>query len=124
MTIPEKYFCQKCGKELKKNQRPCPYCGFDKIFISKILEGKIAPKGHRKIGKKSEGFKRYAIEVKTGWQPSGDKEKHPEGVIRYQRFDRENSNKEDSYQEKLIDVKTGRIFRDFKEPLSQHRGYQ
>ena len=118
----EKYFCKKCGKELKKNQRPCPYCGSSTVFITKNLDGKLILKGYRKIGKILEGFRRYAIELKIGWQPSGDERDQPEGVIKYQRFDRENPNENDSYQEKIIDVKTGRICRDFKEPLSQHRG--
>ena len=124
MIIPERYFCQKCGEELKKNQRPCPNCGCANVFITKSLDGELTLKGFRKIGKKSEGFKRFAIEVKTGWRPSVDKKKYPEGIIKYQRFDRENPNRADSYQEKIIDVKTGKICRDFKQPLSQHKHKQ
>ena len=120
MIIPERYFCQKCGIEFKKNQKPCPNCGCINVYITKSLDGELTPKGFRKIGKKSESIRRFAIEVRTGWQPSGDKENHPEGIIRYQRFNRENIDREDSYQEKIIDVKTGIICRDFKEPLSQH----
>jgi DNA-directed RNA polymerase subunit RPC12/RpoP len=118
----EKYFCQKCGKELKKNKKPCPYCGSTKVIITKNLSGNLIFHGFRKIGKILTGFRRYSIEIKTGWQPSRNKREHPEGVIKYQRFDRENPDKEDSYQEKIMDVKTGEICRDFKEPLRQHRG--
>ncbi|XOB42385.1 MAG: hypothetical protein ACKKMP_03430 [Candidatus Nealsonbacteria bacterium] len=56
-----------------------------------------------------------------GWFSSEDKNKHPEGVEKIRIIDRENLNKEDSYQERVKNVKTGKIIRNIKEPLSQHR---
>ena len=114
-------FLSKMQERIKKNQIPCPYCGSTKVIITKEVGGNLILKELDKIGKILIGYKKYAIEVKTGWQPSRNKKAHPEGFIKYQRFDRENLDKEDSYQEKIIDVKTGNICRDFKEPLRQHK---
>ena len=124
ITKPERYYCQKCGKELEKNNRPCLNCGCTNVFIKKSLEGELTFKGFRKIRKKLESFKKFAIEIITGWRPSRDKKKYPEGVKIDRIIDRKNLKKEDSYQEKIIDVKTGKICRDVKEPLSQHRHKQ
>lgn len=64
------------------------------------------------------------MEIITGWRLSRDKKKYPEGVKIDRIIDRENANKEGSYQEKIIDVKTGKICRDIKEPLSKHKHKQ
>ena len=71
--------------------------------------------------KKLESFKKFVIEIITGWRPSRDKKKYPEGVKIDRIINRENPNKKDSYQEKIIDVKTGKIRRNVKEPLSKHK---
>ena len=50
--------------------------------------------------KKLESFKKFVIEIITGWRPSRDKKKYPEGVKIDRIINRENPNKKDSYQEK------------------------
>ena len=120
MTL-EKYFCQKCGTELKKHDRICPNCGCDNIFVKKNLEGVLILKGFRRIRGKLVGFKKFAIEILKGWQPSKDKKKHPNGVNINRIINRKNPTKEDSYQERIVDEKTGKIYRNIKEPLNKHR---
>jgi len=35
-----KYYCQRCGTELKINQKICPFCGYNKIIVKKTLKTK------------------------------------------------------------------------------------
>jgi len=122
--ILEKYFCQKCDTELKKHERICPNCGCNNIFVKKNLEGVLILKGFRRIRKKIIGFKKFAIEILKGWQPSKDKKKHPNGVNKYRVINKEDPTKKDSYQERIVNEETGKICRNIKEPLCKHRHKQ
>jgi hypothetical protein len=122
--ILEKYFCQKCDTELERHKRICPKCGCTNIFVKKNLEGVLILKGFRRIRGKLIGFKKFAIEILKGWQPSKDKKKHPKGVSKYRVINKKGPTKEDSYQEIIVDEETGKICRNIKEPLYKHRNKQ
>lgn len=62
------------------------------------------------------GTRRYVKKVFQGYQSSGDKDKHPEGVEKVMIIDRQNNR----YDETVIDQKTGLVTRDIHEPLSEH----
>jgi ribosomal protein L36 len=74
-----------------------------------------------KARQKRKGFGKFIKEIIQGRFSSIDKEKHPEGVEIMRIINKEEPNKKDSYQEKVKDVKTGKITRNIKEPLSQHK---
>lgn len=113
-----RYFCQNCNKELKPSQKPCPYCNSNKILIKMPpFRGTLFPKGGLRGRQKRKGIREYIRDWFTGWQESGDKKKHPEGVIKERLIDRIDN----IYREKVKDVKTGKITRDIEEPLSEHR---
>jgi len=119
--VLDRYFCQKYVKELTKNQRSCPNCGCDNIFVKKNLKGVLTLKGFRRIREKSAGFKKFVIEILKEWQSSKDKKKYPKGVNIYRVINKKDPTKDDSYQERIVDEKTGKICRDIKEPLNKHR---
>ena len=54
-------------------------------------------------------------------QSSKDKKKHPKGVNIYRAINKKNPTKDNSYQERIVDEKTGKICRDIKELLNKHR---
>lgn len=111
-----RYFCQECNKELEPDQKVCPICKSSKRLIKMELEGEITLRSRIGAKKKRKGFKRPLIEIIKGWFESGDKKKHPKGVIKERLIDRE----KDRYKKKIIDVETGEITRDVEEPLSVH----
>jgi DNA replicative helicase MCM subunit Mcm2 (Cdc46/Mcm family) len=115
--VSTKYFCQKCGRELKADQKPCPFCGSINRDIKVTIEEKIVARETLRVRQKRKGFGRFIKENIQGWFPSRDKRKHAEGVEKTRVIDKQ----KDSYQEKIKDVKTGEIVRDIKEPLSQHK---
>ena len=53
----DRYFCQKCVKELTKNQRPCPNCGCDNNFVKKNFKEVLILKEFRRIRRKLIGLK-------------------------------------------------------------------
>jgi len=117
-----KYYCQRCKEELNKNQSICPYCGSKEREIKAHLyeEGKLRESlGIKKF--KKDNLKKWIQKSISGWFPSGDKGKHPEGVERVMIIDREDPDKEGSYQEKVEDVRTGKIIRYVKEKLREHK---
>ncbi|HHT9139015.1 MAG TPA: hypothetical protein ACFYEK_17445 [Candidatus Wunengus sp. YC60] len=61
-------------------------------------------------------IKRFIVHIVSGWFPSIRKDLSPEGVQKVRIIDR----KDNRYQEKVTDVKTGRILRDVEEKLSDH----
>jgi len=116
-VISIKYFCQECGRELESDQKPCPFCGSVNRDIKVALKEGIVIRENLKARQKRKGFRQFIREIIQGWFPSRDKMKHPEGVEKIRIIDKE----KDRYQEKIKDVKTGKIVRDIKEPLSQHK---
>ena len=112
-----KYYCQKCEKELRANQKPCPFCGCKnrdiKVCISETLKIRESLKGRQKRA----GFKKFMIEFLQGWFPSKDKKKFPEGTERTRVIDKEKNR----YQERVKNIKTGKITRNIEESLSQHK---
>ena len=115
--ISKKYFCQKCGRELEADQKPRPFCGSANRNIKIAIEERIVIRENLKARQKRKGFRKFIREIIQGWFPSGDKRKHPEGINKIRIIDKE----KDSYQEKVKDVKTGKITRNIEEPLSKHR---
>ena len=111
-----RYFCQECNKELEPDQKVCPICKSSKRLIKMKLEGEIIPRSCIEAKQKRKGVKRPLKEIKKGWSESGDKKKHPKGVIKERVIDRE----KDIYEEKVDDVETGKTTRCIKEPLSKH----
>ncbi len=112
-----RYFCQECNKELEPDQKVCPVCKSSKRLIKVGLEGEITLRGSIGAKQKRKGFKRPLRELIKGWFESGDKKKHPKGVIKERVIDRE----KDIYEEKVDDVETGKTTRCIKEPLSKHK---
>jgi len=111
-----RYFCQECNKELEPDQKVCPVCKSSKRRIIAIVNEKVKIRESIGAKQKRKGFKRPLREIFTGWQKSGDRKKHPEGVKKERVIDRE----KDIYGEKVKDIKTGKITRDVEEPLSAH----
>jgi len=116
-----KYFCRNCGRELKSNQKPCLFCGCNNLDIRVNFIETTKIRFNLKLRRKRKGLGKFIKEILQGWFPSIDKNKHPEGVEKMRIIDKENPNKKDSYQEKIKDVETGKITRNVKEPLCQHR---
>lgn len=115
--ISTKYFCQKCGRELETDQKPCPFCDSVNRDIKVVENEGIIVGENLKTKQKRKGFKKFIREIIQGRFPSGDKRKHPEGIEKTRVIDKE----KDRYQEKIKDVTTGKITRDIEEPLSKHR---
>lgn len=110
-------YCNTCNKEIGSSDVTCPYCGSNKITVNvSVTEGFIIREsiGTKKFIKNS---KKCIVETFTGFSQSGDKKKHPKGVNKTRVIDKEN----DIYHEKIVDLETGEITRNIKEPLSEHR---
>lgn len=110
-------YCNSCNKVIGSIDVICPYCGSNKITVNvSVTDGFVMRDsiGTRKFPKNS---KKWVVETFSGFSPSGDKIKHPKGVKKTRIVNREN----DIYHEKIIDLETGDITRDIKEPLSEHR---
>ncbi|KUK99050.1 MAG: hypothetical protein XE08_0267 [Parcubacteria bacterium 32_520] len=129
----EKYFCKKCGKGLKTNQEPYPFCGFKEVIVNdeghgednvKIIhrvkiEAKVKGRESLKIRQKQRGFKKFMKEVIQGWFPNIITKDSEYGVDKLRIIDRE----KDEYHEVVKDLKNGDIIQDKHEPLSQHKHY-
>ena len=61
--------------------------------------------------------KKFSIHFISGWFSSIRKDLSPKGVNKHRVIDRKN----DIYLEKITDIQTGRIIRDVKEKLTEHR---
>jgi hypothetical protein len=68
-----KYFCQNCKKELKENQRTCPFCKSTKRDIHVEISDTINIRESLGIKKFIQGIKKFVVHVREGWFPSGDK---------------------------------------------------
>lgn len=117
-----KYYCQECGKELKKDERPCPYCGSNKREIKANLYDHIDIKENIGIKKYNKNnLKKWVQKSISGWFSSKDKKKYPKGVERTMSIDRTDPSQEKSYREKVIDSATGEVVRNVEEKLIDHR---
>jgi len=116
-----KHYCQNCKKELSRDQESCSHCGSEKRHIEVEINEGINIKVNLRGRQKCKGFKKFMVEFLQGWFPSINKEKYPEGVNKMRIINRENPNREGSYQEKVVDAKTGEIIREVKEVLRKHR---
>lgn len=83
----------------------------------KELEESLKLKASIEAKQKRPGFKKFVKEVLAGWFPSRDAIKFPEGVQKERVIDR-GSNK---YAEKIVDEATGKVVRDVKERLTDHK---
>ncbi|MBE3115154.1 MAG: hypothetical protein IMZ59_06520 [Actinobacteria bacterium] len=113
----KKIFLSKMWKRIRSRSKPCPFCGSANRNIKIAIEERIVIRENLKARQKRKGFRKFIREIIQGWFPSGDKRKHPEGINKTRIIDKE----KDSYQEKVKDVKTGKITRNIEEPLSKHR---
>ncbi len=117
-----KHYCQECKKELKRDQRPCPYCGSNRREIRANFHENMQIRESIGIRKYNENnLKKWIQRSIYGWFPSRNKNKHPEGVERTMSIDRTDPNKEGTYKEKVIDVATGEVVRNVEEKLINHR---
>ena len=115
------YYCKTCSKELTSKDKVCPHCGSDKRTINLTISETLILRSSLISRKYPQGIKKWLLEIISGWFPSGDKIKHPNGVKKIRVINRENPKKPDSYKEKIIDSKTGKIVRDIEEPLEKHK---
>jgi len=115
------FYCKNCSFKLSKEVKICPKCGCNNKLVKMNVGGELKVRGTLKALKFILGKKGWAKEVLSGWFPSVNKTKHPEGVEIKRVIDKEHYKEEDSYQEKIKDIKTGKTTRDFKEPLEKHR---
>lgn len=115
------YHCKNCGLKLNRKALICPKCGGDKKLVKINVEGKLQFRSSIRARKFISAIRSWIKEVISGWFSSGDTQKHPKGVYKNRVVDKEHYKNKDSYQEKIIDVETGKITRDIKEPLEQHR---
>jgi len=115
------YYCKSCNKELASSYKICPYCGNDKRLIKLTISETIEFRSSLIARKFPQGFRNWVLEIISGWFPGGDTTKHPDGVKKTRLINRENPKNMDSYQEKVIDFKTGKITRNIKEPLEKHK---
>ncbi len=115
------YFCKSCNRELTADDKICPYCGSNKRIINLSISETLELRSSLVTRKYHKGFRKWVLEIMSGWFPSGDKNIHPKGVKKIRVIDRENPENRESYQEKITDVKTGKIIRDIEEPLKKHK---
>lgn len=115
------YFCKNCNKELTANDKICPYCGSNKRIINLSISETIKLRSSLTLRKSNKGSKKWVLEVMSGWFQSRDKKRYPKGVKKNRVIDREDPENRESYQERIIDVKTGKIIRNIKEPLKNHK---
>lgn len=118
----EKIFCKNCGKELKENEKPCPYCGCkSRIYkVEAIIHIKL--RASLKWKHRHPGFKRpiaegVSRESKVSKDPKLDKLEVNESYT----VDREHN----LWIHDVIDTKTGgRIYNHYeREPLNQHKSH-
>lgn len=117
ITVSTKYFCQNCKKELRENQKPCPYCGSTKRDIKVEIKEEIRIRERLRARQKRKGFKKFMVESLQGWFPSKDKTKFPEGIQQTRLIDKKN----DRYQKKIINEATGEVVVNKDEKLSEHK---
>lgn len=110
------YVCQKCSEYFNIDGY-CPRCGHDKRNIYLDISDKVTLRESINLKKDRPGNKRSLVDTWIGWFPSGDKDKHPEGIEKFQKVDRENN----IYIKKVIDSKTGEVVKNVKKLLSDHK---
>ena len=115
------FYCKKCNFKLNRKIIICPKCGCNNKLVKMNVGGELIVRGRLKGLKFLSGKRGWVKEVLRGWFPSTNKRKYPEGVEKNRVIDKEHYKEEDSYQEKIKDIKTGKITRDIKEPLEKHR---
>lgn len=115
------YYCKICNKELTSKDKICPYCGSKNRIINLTISETFIPRGSLISRKYPQGIKKWVLEIISGWFSSGDKARYPNGVKKIRVINREDPKKPDSYKEKIIDSKTGKIVRDIEESLEKHK---
>jgi hypothetical protein len=112
-----KRLCGECSKE--KGSDYCYFCCCNtknKYLVFCSDEIKMSDSISAK--QKRQGFRGYMRKTFSGFEISGDKKKHPDGVYRFMDINR----KDDRYDEKVVDKKTGQITRYCHGKLSEHTG--
>lgn len=115
LFVKKRFYCVKCERE--KSVRYCNHCQKETGDLFKInLYETVKVQESLGLEKRQVGVKKYLQKMFQGFQASRNKKKYPEGVERHMSIDREN----DWYDEVVRNNKTGKVFRDVHEPLSQH----
>lgn len=110
-----KKYCVECEKE--KGRKYCNHCQKETGDLFKInVSDTIKVRESLGLEQRKDGIKKYIKKMFQGYQLSRNIEDHPDGVERHMSIDREN----DWYDETVRDNKTGKVFRDVHEPLSNH----
>jgi hypothetical protein len=109
-------YCSDCEQE--KNGKYCYSCQKETADLHNIVKDYDYGKASEtlKINQKQPDIKGYIKKIFNGYQPSINKEEHPDGVERHMNIDRYNN----WYDETVWDNKTGKKIRDVYEPLNQH----
>ena len=89
--------------------------------FKKDVGGVLKLRGFVGAKQKRKGFRKFVKWIFKGFIQSGDKLEHPLGINIKRIIDRENSCSKESYIEVIEDVKTGKITRNIKEPLKEHK---
>jgi hypothetical protein len=113
--------CSECGKELEHvagaADTPCGNCGSSLRTIEVSLKEKMDPRfGHRLKLKdpNSTVRKKIILEASTSYEPSE--------IARKVKKDRVIDRLNDSYYERVVNMISGEVIRECREPLSEHRG--
>lgn len=114
---PPMRYCSECKKE--KIESYCQFCRKDtgNSYIMRVFTGIIKLQFPAiRMTHKRPGVKKFLRKVLTGFKPSIDIIKHPDGVNIHMVVDIKN----DKYEKIVTDIKTGIVVRCVQEPLSQH----
>lgn len=113
--------CRDCGTVYSEDQKICPQCGSKRKIV--FLSAETSIKCGIKIEEMEGRNPHLPSRKKLRWRwISKDTVQRGDGVTRIHLFrsiDRDN----DSYEEVVTDLETGRIIHECKEPLSEHRGH-
>lgn len=115
------FYCKNCSFKLSKEVKICPKCGCSNKLVKMNVGGELKFRSTLKGRKFILDKKGWVKEVLSGWFSSGNKAEFPEGIEKKRVIDKEHYKNEDSYQEKIKDIKTGKTVRDIKESLEKHR---
>ena len=129
-TISESVECSDCGyvfhgEEVGKHpgeHNPCPNCSSLRRHISLSIKETLGLSDY--IGIKVKKLSSKHKKNRADYEFEEGKKIVKDGKLVYKNSvkDRENANSDNSYQELVVDVKTGKVIVDKHKKLSKHRG--
>jgi len=105
---------------MQADQTACAVCGGKQRLIKAGLEETIHLRASLHVGHKRPGIKKFLKQIWSGWFPSKDVARHPDGVQMTRVMDYENRSSAGSYLETVVDQRTGLVTRDVTEKLVDH----